>query len=115
MSTITYFTKKQLEIERLIINMGFKVRAEVDIEQYRADLFINELSLIIEIDGPSHRKLKKEGKLVNSIESAMNKRDKILLQYAPSGIWHIPVDIEDDIFEEEFKKILGKINEKWVR
>jgi len=112
--TIFYFTKKQNEIESLVSEMGFRVRSEVDVEQYRADLFIDELKLIIEIDGPSHKRLKKEGKLVTIDTPGLKQRDRILLDFCPYGVWHIPVDMDNDLFKEEFQKIINAIGEEEV-
>jgi very-short-patch-repair endonuclease len=109
--TIFYFTKKQNEVESLVSEMGFRVRAEVDIEQYRADLFIEELQLIIEVDGPSHKRLKKEGELVTVDSPKISQRDKILLDFCPNGVWHIPVDMDNDLLKEEFQKIVNAIGE----
>ena len=108
MTSITYFTKVQNTVEKWIGDLGFKVRSEIDIEQYRADLVISELGMVVEIDGPSHRKLKKEGNLITkeSIHK-VSKRDIVLLEHFPKGIWHVPVDIDEEVFKEEFKKIIG--------
>ena len=54
MSDITYFTKVQNDVEKWITDLGFKVKSEVDVENFRADLVINELGMIVEVDGPSH-------------------------------------------------------------
>lgn len=114
MSSITYFTKVQNHVESWISDMGFKVRSEVDVENYRADLVISELGMVVEIDGPSHRKLKKNGSFVTkSLTTKINKRDALLLEYYPNGIWHVPVEIDEDTFKTEFKRIIGVLsNEK---
>lgn len=113
MSDITYFTKVQKDVENWITDMGFKVRAEVDVEQYRADLAIWELEMIVEVDGPSHKKLKKEGNLVtNKSGKKVTKRDALMLAYYPKGVWHIPVSIDEETFKIEFKKILGEMTDE---
>ena len=108
MSEITYFTKEQKLCENWITEMGFKVRSEVDVEQYRADLVLPELCMVVEIDGPSHRKMGKNGTLITlNSEHKVSKRDKVLLNHYPNGVWHIPVSIDEDTFKAEFKKIIG--------
>lgn len=107
--SIFYFTKKQNEVEKWVCDMGFKVKAEVDIEQYRVDLGIEELKLAIEIDGPSHRKVKKEGNLVTKELKNISKRDKVLLEHFSVGVWHIPVSIEEETFRKEFQVIVDNI------
>ena len=111
MNEITYFTKVQKEVEDWITEMGFKVRAEVDVEQYRADLAIWDLEMIVEVDGPSHRKLKERGKLVKNDGQKVTKRDALMLAHYPNGVWHIPVDISEEIFKTEFAKIIENIND----
>ena len=112
MNEITYFTKVQKEVEDWITEMGFKVRAEVDVEQYRADLAIWDLEMIVEVDGPSHRKLKERGKLVKNDGQKVTKRDALMLAYYPNGVWHVPVDISEDTFKDEFKKIIEGLEKK---
>lgn len=119
MNEITYFSKKQACIEDWITEMGFKVRAEVDVEQYRVDLTVSELKMVVEIDGPSHRKVGKNGNLITlNTEHFSNpllkasKRDKILLEYYPNGVWHVPVSIDEETFKDEFKKIIGAFNDE---
>jgi len=112
MHEITYFTKVQKDVENWITEMGFKVRAEVDVEQYRADLAIWDLNMIVEVDGPSHRKLKERGKLVKNDGQKVTKRDALMLAYYPNGVWHIPVSIDEDTFKDEFKKIIGAFNDE---
>lgn len=107
MGDITYFTKEQKEVENWITEMGFKVRSEVDVEQYRADLVLLELCMVVEIDGPSHRKMGKNGTFITlQSEHKVSKRDKVLLNHYPNGVWHIPVSIDGDTFKAEFKKII---------
>jgi hypothetical protein len=97
-------------VESWISDMGFKVRSEVDVEQYRADLVISELGMVVEIDGPSHRKLKKNGSFVSkTLTTNISKRDNLLLGYYPNGIWHIPVGIDEETFKVEFKRIIGEL------
>ena len=64
------------------------------------------------IDGPSHRKLPKEGRLIDLNQRQASKRDKVLLNVFQNGIYHIPVDIEEDLFKEEFQKIINKVSSK---
>jgi hypothetical protein len=110
MSDITYFTKVQNMVERWINDMGFKVRSEVDVENYRVDLALSELEMVVEIDGPSHRKIKPEGNLVTKESAKISKRDRILLEYYPNGVFHIPVDIEEEVFKKVFLVLLEDIN-----
>lgn len=110
MNSITYFTKKQNRVEEWIGDMGLKVMSEVDVENYRVDLALSELEMVIEIDGPSHRKLKKEGSLITSESTQISKRDKVLLEYYPNGIWHVPVSIEEELFKKVFLNILEGFN-----
>ena len=114
MSDITAFTERQKEIERLITNMGFRVRAEVDCEQYRVDLAISDFDLAIEIDGPSHRAVKKTGEWI-TLENARSKRDLVVLRCFENGIYHVPVWIDDEVFEEKLSKIIGEIQDEWNR
>ena len=110
MSQITYYTKKQCEVEKWVQSLGIRTKLEEDIEQYRVDVGIFELDLAIEIDGPSHRKLPKEGKLITLDQERISKRDKLLLQYYPNGIYHVPVDISEEDFKSEFQKIINKVS-----
>jgi very-short-patch-repair endonuclease len=110
MSDITYFTKVQNTVEKWIEDMGLRVRSEVNVENYRADLVVPELEMIVEIDGPSHRKLKPEGNLVTKESNKISKRDKVLLEYYNNGVFHIPVDIEEEIFKKVFLNILEDFN-----
>jgi hypothetical protein len=108
MSDLSYFTKEQACVEKWITEMGFKVRSEVDVEQYRVDLVVPEMCMVVEIDGPSHRKMGKSGTLITlNSEHKVSKRDKVLLNHYPNGVWHIPVSIDEDTFKAEFKKIIG--------
>jgi len=109
--SITYFTKVQNMVERWINDMGFKVKSEVDVENYRVDLALSELEMVIEIDGPSHRKLKPEGNLVTKESTKISKRDRVLLEYYPKGVFHIPVDIEEEVFKKVFLNILEDFND----
>jgi len=44
-------------------------------------------------------------------ESAkISKRDRILLEYYPNGVFHIPVDIEEEVFKKVFLVLLEDIN-----
>ena len=107
MSDITYFTKVQNDVEKWITEMGFKVKSEVDVENFRVDLAINELGMIVEVDGPSHRKIKGGGKLINDEKDPKaSKRDKKLLSYYPNGIFHVSVDVDEETFKKEFERIL---------
>jgi hypothetical protein len=107
---ITYFTKVQKEVEKWVSNAGFKVKSEVDVENYRVDLVISELELVIEVDGPSHRKLRTGGSLIVIGSHTANKRDNVLLKYYRNGVWHIPVNITEDEFKSKFKEILGGLD-----
>jgi len=109
MSEITYYTKKQKEIEKWISQLGYRVKSEVDVEQYRVDLGIEDIHLAIEIDGPSHKKLKKEGKLIN-LGNRKDKRDLILLTHYFNGIYHVPVDISEENFKNNFIKIVESLS-----
>ncbi len=109
MGEIFYFTKKQNLIEKWVSEKGFKVKSEVDIFQYRVDLAIDEIKMAIEVDGPSHRKLKKEGDLVDLTRKHIDDRDYLLLKFFPNGVWHVPVDIDENTFKEEFQKIIERI------
>ncbi len=107
MSEISYFTKVQNDVEKWITDMGFKVKSEVDIDEYTVDLMISELGMIVEVDGPSHRKIKGGTKLINDEKDPKaNKRDKKLLSYYPNGIFHVSVDIDEETFKKEFGRIL---------
>ena len=108
MSEITYYTKKQKEVEKWVFQLGYRVKSEVDIEQYRVDLGIEDLHLAVEIDGPSHRKLKKEGKLIN-LGNRKDKRDLTLLTHYFNGIYHVPVDISEEVFKKRFLEIVEGI------
>ena len=109
--SIFYFTKKQNEVEKWVCDMGLKVKSEVDVEQYRVDLGIEELKMAIEIDGPSHRKVTSNGKLVIKSDVQISKRDLVLLEYFSNGIFHIPVSIEEETFRKEFQKIIDNISQ----
>ena len=106
MSNINYFTKVQNNVERWISDLGFKVLSEVGVEQYVADLVVNELDLIVEVDGPSHRKLPPEGRLITKESIWKEKRDVVLLNYFKNGIFHIPVSITEERFKQEFMKLI---------
>jgi hypothetical protein len=113
MQPITYFSKKQKLCEDWITEMGFKVRAEVDVEQYRVDLLAPEICMVVEIDGPSHRKMGNNGTLITlNSEHKVSKRDKVLLSHYQNGVWHVPVGISEEIFKAEFKKIIGAFNDE---
>jgi len=104
--SITYFTKVQNEVEKWLVDLGFRVKSEVDVEQYRVDLAVSELDMVVEIDGPSHRKLKAEGNLITSESPQMSKRDKLVLEYYPNGVFHIPVNIDEETFKTVFMDII---------
>jgi len=77
MSHIYYFTSKQKEVEGWITDLGFRVRKEVDFDQFRVDLYLSELSMAVEIDGPQHRKVKATGEWVTEASNRKaSKRDK---------------------------------------
>ena len=105
-SSITYFSKKQGDVEKWITDLSFRVRAEVDVEQYRVDLAVSELQMVVEIDGPSHRKLKPEGDLIIKDSTKASKRDLIILNFYSNGIWHIPVGIDEELFKKIFMDII---------
>jgi hypothetical protein len=106
MQPITYYTKKQNLVEKWICDLGFRVKSEVDVENYRVDLVVSEMKMIIEIDGPTHKKLKSEGELITNKSSKVSKRDLVLLEYYPNGVFHIPVSIEEELFKEVFMSVL---------
>ena len=79
MTDITYYTDKQLEIDKIIQSLGIRTKLEEDVEQYKVDISCQELKIAVEIDGPSHRKLPKEGRLIDLNQRQASKRDKVLL------------------------------------
>ena len=95
----THYTKKQLEVENWINNLGFQTELEKVYGKFCADIFIPELNWIIEVDGMGHWKKKDE------------KRDNYL--YENFGIDHI-IHVKSDIRKEQFRQVfLDNIERKF--
>lgn len=50
----THYTNKQVQIAGWINNIGFQTELEYMVGKFCLDIFIPELNLGVEIDGPSH-------------------------------------------------------------
>lgn len=53
-----FYTKKQLQVEKWINEIGFVTELEVPIGPFCMDIFVPELNMCVEIDGPYHMKKK---------------------------------------------------------
>jgi very-short-patch-repair endonuclease len=92
-----YYTPKQLEVESWINQAGFRTRLEAVTGRYSADIMIDEIQSVVEVDGRQH--YKKE----------IEKRDKVLKEECGIvKILHLPSNIK----KKDFDVIFGEwINE----
>jgi very-short-patch-repair endonuclease len=56
----TFLTKNQYKLEKIINELGFATELETPFGNYSADIYIPELNIIVELDGPSHVSKKKD-------------------------------------------------------
>jgi len=48
------FTKIQLEVEKICNNIGFQTELETRFGTKNTDIYIHELHMVVEVDGPNH-------------------------------------------------------------
>ena len=85
------YTDKQLLVEQWINQAGFRTRLEVVFGRYCADIMIDELQSVVEVDGRQHYKKQSD------------KRDKVLQEeFGIVKILHIPTSIKKKEFDEVF-------------
>ena len=88
-----FYTPKQLEVESWINQAGFRTSLETILGRYCADIMIEELQSVVEVDGKQH--YKKE----------IEKRDKVLKEeLGIVKILHLP----SNITKEKFDIIFGE-------
>jgi len=63
----TIYTETQLIVEKIINELGYRTNLEVSMGPYQLDIFLPEIRIAVEVDGPQHYK---------KLDS---KRDSILL------------------------------------
>ena len=86
---ITYFTDKQILVEKWLNQMGFQTDLERVYGSYCCDIAL-ENDWVVEIDGPRH------------YPKEILKRDIELKNLGVKEIIHVPIDISKD----EFKKLI---------
>ncbi len=85
----THYTKKQIQVAGWINSIGFQTELEYVVGKYCLDIYIPEINIGIEIDGPSHYS-KKDAK----------RDDWIKENYKIQDI----IRFKSSIGKEEFKK-----------
>jgi len=78
-------------VETWINRLGFRTDLETVFGEYAVDIYVPELNIAVEIDGPSHKFKKRDRKRDNRLRNEHGLKD----------ILRIPVDME----EEKFKKL----------
>jgi very-short-patch-repair endonuclease len=98
---IKSYTDKQLLVESWINQLGFRTDLETVFGEYSADIFLPELLLIVEVDGPSHKFKKRDKK----------RDDKLRNEHGLKDVLRIPVAIKEEAFKKLFllkvKELIG--------
>ncbi len=88
----THFTKKQIEVNNWINDIGFQTEMEKVFGRYCVDIYIPELNVAVELDGFGHWPKKDE------------KRDAYLMhEQKILSIFHVVSKISKKDFYEDFK------------
>lgn len=93
-------TKEQLTVSQWLINIGIGFTTEEEFPPYVADIYVRDLNLIIELDGPHHRKKKDE------------IRDAFLKDEHSIDVWRFKNDLITKDFESEFTDMIIERAEK---
>jgi very-short-patch-repair endonuclease len=92
MQQIRSYTDKQMLVETWINRLGFRTDLETVFGEYAVDIYITELNIAVEVDGPSH-KFKKRDK----------KRDsKLRTEYGLKDVLRVDVAITEEAFKKLF-------------
>ncbi len=94
-------TKEQLLVSKWLNEIGLEHSLEEELEPYWADIFIHDLNLVIELDGPNH--LKKRDSI----------RDAYLVETYGVSIWRLKNKLIRSSYKEEFTKQVMKIVEEY--
>lgn len=91
MQQIKSYTDKQILVESWINNIGFRTDLETVFGEYAVDIYIAELNIAVEVDGPCHKFKKRDKK----------RDDRLRTYHNLTDIIRVPVDIT----EKEFKRL----------
>ena len=94
-------TKEQLLISKWLNEIGLEHSLEEELDPFWADIYIHDLNLVIELDGPNHMKKRDDA------------RDEFLVETYHVSIWRIKNKIVKVNYKEEFKKELMQIVEEY--
>ena len=102
MSQITFYTDKQRDLEKWINQCGFRTELEVPFGRFCADIFLPEISWVIECDGPAHKYKKKKDRL---------RDEELVALHGVKHVLRVRVAIGQEVFKklfiEEVKRIEG--------
>jgi very-short-patch-repair endonuclease len=87
-SQVKRFTGGQMKLEKLLNELGFQTVLELEIENYRVDIFVPELNCIFEYDGKGYHSKRKD-----------KERDEVLL-----GMGYITIRVAGDNLNPEYLK-----------
>ena len=89
-------TKEQLRVASWLIELGLLTNLEVSFPPYIADIYLPELDLIIELDGPHHWASKDK------------KRDTYLNEEHGVNVWRFKNEVIKASFKEDFIALIMK-------
>ena len=94
-------TQEQLLISKWLNEIGLEHSLEEELEPYWADIYVHDLKLVIELDGPSHMKKRDD------------VRDMFLIKNYHVSIWRIKNKTVKVSYKAEFEKELMRIVEEY--
>lgn len=102
MQQIRSYTDKQVLVESWINRLGFRTDLEAVFGEYAVDIYVPELNIAVEVDGPSHMFKKRDKK----------RDEKLIKVHGLKKVFRVPVNITEKDFEKSFllmvKEMIGE-------
>jgi len=93
-------TKHQRLVNRWIVDIGIGTQLEYEVGKYFIDIYVPDLLLGVEVDGPWH------------LHRRDKKRDAYILETHGIEVWRIPIKDINIPYKQEFvKRILARVRE----
>lgn len=92
MQQIKSYTDKQMLVESWINQIGFRTDLEKVFGEFSVDIYVPELNIVVEVDGPHHMFKKRDKK----------RDDKLRKEHGIVDVWRFSVAIEEQSFKELF-------------
>ena len=87
-------TKEQITVSQWLVEIGLDFTTEEEFLPYVADIYIRDLKLIIELDGPYHR------------EKRDKKRDEFLQSEHSIDVWRFKNKLIKEDFKAQFTEMI---------